>query len=222
MDAYGNRQWCCTQEAVSLGMCDKTYTGMMIVDPFKYKGEHRFVSVPFTGDYVGTVDKPIMTTKSSGSGQYTLIIANCNDFGRDVKVEGQYIFKSKGGYLPGAYFDEWHFITFLMVCYILLFAWYGLSMKSNRESIIQIQKWIFATICLGLVEQMLGVLDYACWNADGVRTINILYGGESFWFDFDCILRPSCFRLFVFCWCFVSHPLLSLYYLKFSNINWSV
>ena len=146
----------------------------MIVDAQKFKGDRRYVNVPVGGDFTGTVPIPVMPTHA-GSGQYSLLLANCNDFGRDMQIEGKYIWKSKGGYLPGGLFDEWNFFIFHAIMYIVLFAWYGMSMKKNKESTIGIQKWILATIFISLVQTILETFDYAMWNADGLRSFRTMY-----------------------------------------------
>ena len=146
----------------------------MIVDSNLFIGEHRFLNVPATGDFEGHVPLPVMTTKA-GSGQYTLLLANCNDFGRDVELGGQLIWKSRGGYLPGDLTDEWHFVIFLTFCYAALFGWYGYSMKSNIESTIGIQKWILCTIFLGLLQSFIETADYAKWNVTGIRSNGAMF-----------------------------------------------
>jgi heme/copper-type cytochrome/quinol oxidase subunit 3 len=146
----------------------------MIIDADKYKGDHRFVSIPADGEFTGTVYKPIMRT-SEGTGQYSLIMANCDDNGRDVEIDGQYVWKSKGGYLPGSLFDDWHFVIFSTLCYVGLFTWYLIGMKKNSESTIGIQKWILATIALGLVETFFQTSDYTIWNHSGFRSYKTMY-----------------------------------------------
>ncbi len=165
----GNRQWCCSEEAMMLKMCSSDQLGRIIIDSAKYKGEHRFLNVPAKGDFDGSVAYPVMTTKS-GNGQYTLLLANCNDFGRDVQISGEYIYKNKGGYLPGDLFDDWHFLMLLTLGYGSLLFWYGINMKQHKDSTIGIQKWILGTIFLGLLETFLAVTDYAQWNRSGYRS----------------------------------------------------
>lgn len=173
-DKYGNVRWCCSEDSISLGLCSAKEAGRLIVDAGVYKGEHRFVNVPAKGEFIGTVSYPVMTTHS-GSGQYTLLMANCNDYGRDVQLDGQSVWKSNGGYLPGDLFDEWHFVIFLTVCYVGLMVWYGYSMRKYKESTIGIQKWILCTVILGVLETSIESIDYMQWNNSGVRSNGTMY-----------------------------------------------
>lgn len=173
-DTNGNLRWCCSEDAVSLGLCSTSQVGRMIVNADKFKGEHRFVNVPEKGEFRGSVSNPVMSTHS-GSGQYTLLLANCNDYGRDVEISGISVWKSKDGYLPGDLFDEWHFEIFLFICYIILLVWYSYSMKINKESIIGIQKWILGTIILGFIQVLFRTVDYSQWNAHGKRSDIVMY-----------------------------------------------
>lgn len=146
----------------------------MIIDKGRFTGEHRHLLVPNKGEYTGTVPLPVMSSHA-GSGQYTLLMSNCDDYGRDVTLDGKSIWKSHGGYLPGDLFEEWHFIIFLCFCYAGLLIWYGWSMKSNKDSTIEIQKWIIGTIALSFVQVVLEVTDYSIWNKTGIRSNSILY-----------------------------------------------
>ena len=137
------------------------------------------MNIPAKGDYVGNITYPLFTT-NAGSGQYTLVLANCNDYGRDIQLGGECIWQSKGGYLPGDRFDEWHFIIFMTLCYVGLLGWYGHSMKKNKDSKIAIQTWILCTIVLGLLHSIFKFADYAAWNKVGFRSDFALYTSKSF------------------------------------------
>jgi len=177
-NSYGEVQYCCTEEGVSSGVCENKSVGRLIIDPELYKGEHRPLLVPPSGEFSSGVNIPVMPTKQ-GTGMYTLAIANCNDFGRDMFISGQYIWKSKGGYLPGNLFDEWHFFIFFLIGYTGLLFWYGRSMLNNKDAIIDIQKWIVGTLSLGLLELILKTMDYFEWNIYGVRSEVIMYSCKS-------------------------------------------
>lgn len=172
-DILGNVRYCCSEEAVALKLCDNSDFGQIIIDS-SYDGVHRPILMPQTGDYVGKVDIPKMETKE-GTGTYTLVVSNCYDYGRNILVEGPYEWKSKGGFLPGNLFDEWHFLMFLTVFYCGLLFWYARSMSENRNSVIGIQKWILGTIALAVVELFFRSCDYFEWNKDGIRHNGLLY-----------------------------------------------
>ena len=158
-------------------MCEPSQMGRVIINKNYYKGEHRFLNVPTKGAYTGNLTYPFFTT-NAGSGQYTLLLANCNDYGRDIQLDGRSIWQSKGGYLPGDRFEEWHFYIVMMLCYAILFAWYGLSMKKHKESRIGIQSWILGTISLCLLHTFLRTADFVAWNKEGFRSDAILYTSE--------------------------------------------
>lgn len=103
------------------------------------------------------------------------MISNCYDYGRDIFVSGPYEWKSKGGFLPGHLFEEWHFLTFLTLFYCVFLFWYARSMSTNKNSTIGIQKWILGTIILAVVELFFRTCDYFEWNKSGFRSDNILY-----------------------------------------------
>lgn len=173
----GNEEYCCTESGSNAGLCLSDNIGRLIIDSEKYGGEHRPLLVPQTGEFSSGVNLPIMPT-TQGTGKYTLAIANCNDFGRDMYISGKYIWKSKGGYLPGDLFDEFHFFIVFMVGYFVLFLWYGKSMRNNIDATIDIQKWILGTVILGLVELIFKTMDYFVWNLGGTRNGIILYTCE--------------------------------------------
>lgn len=176
-DQRGNVRWCCAEDSISLGLCDNSDMGRVIIDQALFKGERRFVNIPATGKYIGNLTYPLFTTHA-GSGQYTLLLANCNDYGRDVQLSGHSVWQSKGGYLPGDRFEEWQFIMFMMLSYAILFAWYGINMKKYRDSRIGIQAWILGTIFLCLLHAFLRTTDFVIWNSDGLRSDAALYTSE--------------------------------------------
>jgi len=183
-DSNGNTRWCCSEEAMEENLCEESQLGRLILDEDvfsgKNKGEHRPVSVPGTGDWDGSVQIPHMDTINGQSGKYTLVLANCNDYGRNVLIDGKYIWKSKGGFLPGDLFSEFHFFTFLTIAYVGLLFWYAKSMTTNKDSVIGIQKWILATIVLAAIELFFRTTDYMVWNLDGVRPDFAMYSWISF------------------------------------------
>jgi len=177
-DDGGNLRWCCTEDAAELGFCDyERQAGRLIVDKATFAGEHRFVTVPPDGDFSGNVLGGDKFTVKDISGKYVMVIANCDDMGRDVNVSGTYSWVSKHGYLPGELFGEMYFFAIITVVYFLVFVWYALAMHCNRDSTIGIQKWILWTIFLGLLETFFNAGNYFVWNEDGVRVWFAMYSG---------------------------------------------
>ncbi len=151
--------------------------GRLIIDKSRFKGEHRSVPIPSEGAFSSQVQLGKIDVDEA-DGKYTMIISNCNDYGRSVKLNGPSIWKSKHGFLPGERFHEWHFLIAVMVIFFILFFWYGISMKLYNEDSIELQKWILMTIGAGLVEVFFRVGDYWIWNEDGKRAWYALYVGK--------------------------------------------
>mmetsp|Transcript_16206 Transcript_16206/g.21489 ORF Transcript_16206/g.21489 Transcript_16206/m.21489 type:complete len:584 (-) Transcript_16206:558-2309(-) len=177
-DGEGNLRWCCSDDAIELGLCDgsEDHKGRLIIDPKTFKGEHRFLTVPASGKLEETIKYGKIDEKGE-TGKYVLVMANCSEKGRNVKVDGKYEWKSKHGYLPGNLFGELYFFVTLTVIYFLTFLWYSISMKCNEDSIIPIQQWILLTIFIGLLEVFFKGGDFFVWNEDGVRLWFAMYTG---------------------------------------------
>lgn len=181
-DGVGNLRWCCSDDAVALGLCNggPKQEGRLIVDPDKFQGQHKFLPVPPSGVWSRNVKFGRFDLKEGEgtSGKYVLVVTNCNDLmGRNLTVTGQYTWKSVHGYLPGNLFGEMYFFVGVFVCYLILFAWYGLRMKIHRDAQIPIQKWVLATIGVGLLEVFFKAGDLWVWNEDGERFWFSLYTG---------------------------------------------
>ena len=182
-DGVGNLRWCCSDDASALGLCrgGPKQDGRLIVDPNKFKGEHRFLGVPSSGEWSRSVKEGMFDLKGDGkegTGKYVLVVSNCNDIiGRNVTVSGEYVWKSTHGYLPGNLFGEMYFFSAITIFYLILFAWYGLKMSMYRDEIIPIQKWMVVTIGIGLLEVFFKGGDLWVWNVDGDRFWFSLYVG---------------------------------------------
>lgn len=177
-DPKGGVRWCCSNDAIDFGYCaggDAQY-GRLIVNSTLFEGQHRFIDVPATGSLEASVHYAKLEEPTI-SGKYVLVIANCNDEGRDVFVNGKYIWKSVHGYLPGDLFGEMFFFAFLTAVYLTLALWYGITMKVYEDAAIPIQKWILGAIVLGLLETFFRSGDYLVWNADGHRFWFAMYTG---------------------------------------------
>lgn len=173
----GSLRWCCNAEAVALGLCtsgDKT-SGRLMIDSTKFTGNHRFVTVPREGPMSKQIRYGKMEENESGN--YVVLFANCNEMGREIYVTGDSVWKSKHGYLPGELYGFMYFYTFITLVYFGLLVWYGICMYVNEEHRIEIEKWIFLAIVLGLVEMIFRTADYFVWNADGYRSTFIIWIG---------------------------------------------
>lgn len=198
-------RWCCSQDAIDGNFCEggEGQFGRLIVNASAFDGQHRFIKVPPSGDLETTVKYPKLEEKDE-SGTYILIVANCNDEGRNVMVDGQYTWKSVHGYLPGDRFQEMHYFITLAFVYFILFCWYGISMKIHDESTIPIQKWVLTTIGMGFLESFFKTGDLFVWNEDGTRFWFAMYTGECH----EGYQRPPCARLstsITYCTLFVPH-----------------
>ena len=182
-DGVGNLRWCCSGDAISLGLCigGPNQQGRLIIN-HQFNGEHVVLPIPSSSaskweKHVGVLS-PGYFPLQQGTGKYILIVANCNEItGRDLAVTGQYYWKSKHGYLPGNLFGEMHFYSVLCIFFILLLSWYGCKMSIYRDAIVLIQKWILATIIMGLLESFFKAGDLWVWNIDGTRFWFALYTG---------------------------------------------
>ncbi|GAX23593.1 hypothetical protein FisN_12Hh159 [Fistulifera solaris] len=164
----GTLRWCCSNDAIDKGLCDRDQAaqyGRIIVDKSKYTGDSRYVNIPSAGD----VSKRIKLGKldQREQGHYVVVMANCDPSGRPVAVKGNMIWKSEHGYLPGQLFGIMWFYIYVTLGYIAFVLWYGISMIKNKESRIPIEKWILATICLGLVESFYQAVHLLLWNGQG-------------------------------------------------------
>ena len=182
-DGVGNLRWCCSDDASALGLCDggPKQEGRLIVDPNKFKGEHRFLGVPPNGQWSRKVKSgmfDLKDEKEKGTGKYVMVMANCNEMmGRNVTVSGRYVWKSSHGYLPGNLFGEMYFFSALTIFYMILFIWYALKMSIYRDEILPIHKWMAVTIGIGLLEVFFKGGDLFVWNVDGDRFWFSLYVG---------------------------------------------
>jgi hypothetical protein len=170
----GTVRWCCTAEAQRLGMClagsRSAQLGRIIIDRTLFKGESRSIQVPGDGTTVVKIvaaNKPKIRAKESG--MYALVLASCSDGGRPVMVNGTAAVRSSHGYLPGELYGFMFFFAVLTVLYFVLVLAYGFAMHLNEESRIPIEKWILATIVLGLLEMTFRLGDVYVWNEDGYQ-----------------------------------------------------
>ena len=171
----GTLRWCCSQDAIDYGLCHENRFGRLIINGFIFSGSHRFVNVPPEGP----MSKQIRYGKLEEfeSGQYVVVFANCNENGREIKVLGECVWKSKHGYLPGELFGFMYFYAVLTAIYLVLVVWYGYLMHKYEDSRIPIEKWIFMTISMGALEMLFRTGDHFVWNEDGYRMNLAVYVG---------------------------------------------
>ena len=178
LGANGGLRWCCSNGAAEAGLCDASDSRQwqrIIINQTLFEGTLRSITVP--GD--GTMSKKLRSgqLELEQTGRYVVVFANCNEEGREVLVSGNAYWRSKHGYLPGELFQFMHFYTFLWAAYMILFLWYACLMKRNEASRIDIEKYIFATILLGLIEVTIRGFDYHVWNWLGYRKDSLSYIG---------------------------------------------
>ncbi|CAB9523505.1 Transmembrane protein [Seminavis robusta] len=175
--ADGDVRWCCSQDAVELGLCDGgDKYGRLIVNNTQFTGSHRFVEIPPTGQIsdeirYGKIEEP------NDSGRYVVIFANCNDEGREVLVTGATVWKSKHGYLPGELYEFMYFYIIVTLIYFGLMAAFALSMNAYAASRIPLEKWILGTIIMGLLETFFRTGSFFVWNEDGTNLMIAVYIG---------------------------------------------
>jgi hypothetical protein len=172
----GTIRWCCSQSAVTLGLCqgEENY-GRLIVDAKKLPGKKRQIAIDNKGNLTMAVSNGRINEDESGN--YVMIMANCNDGGRDVLVNGVAAYKSVHGYLPGELWGFLYFFAAMTIGYFVIFLWYSMAMHLNVESRIPIEKWILTTIGLGLSEMVFKTVDAFVWNESGYRQIWLCYMG---------------------------------------------
>lgn len=99
-----------------MGLCEggPSQFGRLILNSATFQGQHRFIPIPRTGKTEATVKYGKLEVPKD-TGKHVLVIANCNDEGRDVYASGTYTWVSKHGYLPGEIFGEMYFLAFLTI-----------------------------------------------------------------------------------------------------------
>jgi hypothetical protein len=179
----GALRYCCSADAIDFGLCTEDHTGQLIVQSM-FAGKHRYISIPPEGDVTKhlkygrfDLDDDQSDGFDDGTGKYIVVFANCNDEGRPVKVEGDTVWKSVNGYLPGELYGFMYFYGLIAVIYLALLLFFGISMQVYKESRIAIEKWIFLTIALGLGALSFRTADYVYWNIVGHRPMLLVYLG---------------------------------------------
>jgi hypothetical protein len=175
----GVLRFCCSDDAMEMGLCDGSHYGRLIMDTDKFTGKHRLVNIPASGDYDSHLQFGRFEERT-GNGKYAVVFANCNNDGREIIVEGKTVWKSRHGYLPGDLFGLMYFDAILFFVYFLILLWYGVTMKMYEDENIPIQNWIFGTISMGCLELFFRAGDLFVWNEDGKRFWVAFYVGMCF------------------------------------------
>jgi hypothetical protein len=176
-DVEGGLSYCCSEDVISRGICDSSAKGRLIVNEDKFTGQRREINVPASGEFVTKLEDGLF--KETIDGQYVLVLANCDDYGRGVLTSGSMEWVSQHGYLPGDMIGLAKFYAALAGIYFLINLWYGCGMKRYQESAIPIQKYIIASMVLGLLELVFRTMDLFIWNEQGTRAYPVVYIGES-------------------------------------------
>ena len=115
----GKLRWCCSPEALALGACEEEDYGRLMINKEKYVGNHRFFLVPDEGP----MSKQIKYGKVEAleSGTYVVLYANCNERGREIFVQGESVWKSEHGYLPGELYGFMYSYIFTTTTMLLWF-----------------------------------------------------------------------------------------------------
>lgn len=166
----GKMIWCCTREASRLGLCSKKpgKFGGLIVDKENFQGHIVTVDVSSRFKSSLTSDGIFYATIS---GIYVVVYSNCNSSEKEVHITGYTSWNSKHGYLPGELYKFMIFYRIVTCFYFALLAWYCYLMRLNKDSRIEIERWIRTTIVLGLLEMFFRSGDYLVWNIGGSRSI---------------------------------------------------
>jgi len=165
----GKTQYCCTESAEEYGLCSgekKTRVGRLILNDTIFNGEHRTLDIR-NGEKSFSIHADSKLKTMGSNGKYTMAFSNCNDNGINVTAEGKFVWMSAHGYLARNLLGEWKFYIALCILHFILFLLYGLGMRINSGSIIDIQKCIFFTISIGFLETFFICGDFWILNEDG-------------------------------------------------------
>jgi hypothetical protein len=175
-DVTGGLSYCCSENAVAANQCSSDMMGRLMINPDLFQGEHRTVEVPTEADQEFRLPNP--TFEVGVTGDYVMVLANCDDYGMDVFSLGSMEWKSVKGYLPGEMFGLMFFYAAMTVVYLVFVLWYWGGMRLYQDAAIPIQKFILTTISLGFLEFFFRAVDLGTWNMDGLRSMWIIWSGK--------------------------------------------
>ena len=93
----GGMSYCCAKDLAARGVCTSDSIGTLMIDHSIFKGDHRHADVPSEPLQAFTLDDPKFDVEVSGD--YVMVIANCNDDGLSIVTLGSMEWKSVGGFL---------------------------------------------------------------------------------------------------------------------------
>jgi len=169
----GGMSYCCSKDTSDRGICNADDIGTMMIHHDIFEGDHRKLYVPSVPLEDFVMDDPLFEVKKSGD--YVMVIANCNDDGFGIITLGNMEWKSVGGYLPGDMFGLMFFYGATTVIYLIFGLWYYYGMKFFQEAAIPIQKYILGTIILGFLATAFQGIDLFFWNISGMRSPIAMY-----------------------------------------------
>jgi len=186
-DMVGEMSYCCSKDTADRNICDSSDVGTMMIDHTIFDGDHRKIEVPAEPLQDFEMDDPVFMIEKTGD--YVMVLANCNDDGFGVITLGSMEWKSVGGYLPGEMFDFMFFLGATSAIYLVIMVWYICGMERYQDAAIPIQKYILGTIILGFLAHFFKSIDFLAWNMMGTRSNVVMYIGVSFGILFQASLR---------------------------------
>jgi hypothetical protein len=78
--------WCCTEEAIDLGLCDATDEGHLLLNASLFQGHHRKIEFPAKGNIQASIRHGNLEDLERG--KYIMLTSNCNVRGRAIQVTG--------------------------------------------------------------------------------------------------------------------------------------
>lgn len=111
-EMVGEMSYCCSQDAVDRNICSSDDLGTVIIDHTIFEGDHRKFAVPSEPFTNVEMNDPYFQVDESGD--YVMVIANCNDDGLGIITLGTMEWKSKGGYLVSKNYV--HFQLVIVAC----------------------------------------------------------------------------------------------------------
>jgi len=166
--------YCCSTDTAFRNVCGDDDIGTLMIDENIFDGFHRKLQVPSKPLEEFSMDDPVFNVEESGD--YVLVIANCNDDGYGVITLGDIEWKNLGGgYLPGTEFYPMFVYGVSSAIFFVLGLWYHCGMRMFQEAAIPIQKFILANIILGFLGTAFLAIDLLVWNINGTRSNVLMY-----------------------------------------------
>eukprot|EP01130_Rhizamoeba_saxonica_P018990 TRINITY_DN9711_c0_g1_i1.p1 TRINITY_DN9711_c0_g1~~TRINITY_DN9711_c0_g1_i1.p1 ORF type:complete len:492 (+),score=71.33 TRINITY_DN9711_c0_g1_i1:18-1493(+) len=169
--------YCCTNEAISRGLCLHQQQGRLIFDQTTLVwGNTDFPKIDldqkiyywnqiFSGmEFSSTLQ---YRANISNSGVWYLFLAHCDEDFDTMLIEGSTEWRNPFGYLPGQIFPYLPlFVAIASMYFIMLVFWVYKALKYNN-SLLSIQHLISLMILAGLTESIWWATDYFKYNAIG-------------------------------------------------------